>query len=130
ERSAPRSPKRKTPPRSDTTSAAPTEVDLDQRSLRCLDAMRRMNMVDHRDGSSRLYAAACRVVEHDLPDAAAISVIRAYAVEKPFPREWSDDEILARLRDANHACQRGCAIQPQLNEDGFVRLGTRDPASG
>jgi hypothetical protein len=42
----------------------------------CIEAMRRMRLEDHNDGSGRLYAAACRAVEYDLSDADALSVIR------------------------------------------------------
>jgi hypothetical protein len=77
----------------------------------CLASMRRMNLVDHRDGSHRLFAAACRAVEHDLNEATAISTIRAYAQVEPFPRDWSDEEILQRLRDAEEKCTRGKALR-------------------
>ncbi len=62
------------------------------------------------DGSKRLYAIACRAVEHDLSDAAAVGTIRHYAAKHPFPREYSDGEIVARLRDAEKKTERGSAI--------------------
>jgi len=77
----------------------------------CLAAMLKMNMSDHNDGSSRLYAAACRAVEHDLSDADAVSTIHAYAQLKPFPRAWSDDDILSRIRHAEQKTQRGKALR-------------------
>ncbi len=80
------------------TSAARTSSQ--DQAARCVAAMRRMKMADHNDGSGRLHAAACRTVEHDLDDSTALSAIRAYAVERPFPRDWSDAEILQRVRDA------------------------------
>lgn len=95
---------------------------------RCLMACRRMGMVDHKDGSARLFAAACRCVEHDLSDDEALACIRAYAGEKPFPQEWSDGDILQRLRQAERRCTRGEALQ--TDEGGLVRLGGRDPATG
>ena len=63
-------------------NAAPNDAPLPEpteRSRRCLAAMLRMNMIDHNDGSSRLYACACRIVEHDLDDRVALSVMRSYA---------------------------------------------------
>jgi hypothetical protein len=76
----------------------------------CLAAMLRMTGTDHNDGSSRLYAAACRAVEHNLDDAAALAVIRDYAAEQPFPHAWTDQEILQRVRDAERKCTRGEAL--------------------
>ncbi len=73
----------------------------------CLDAMLRMKLDDHNDGSGRLFAAACRVVEHNLSDADAIAIIRDYARQKPFPKDWSDEQILDRIRDAEKKTQRG-----------------------
>lgn len=49
----------------DKAPAELPELSADERSRRCLAAMLRMDMTDHRDGSGRLFAAACRVVEHD-----------------------------------------------------------------
>ncbi|MCX7424665.1 MAG: bifunctional DNA primase/polymerase [Planctomycetia bacterium] len=73
----------------------------------CLDAMLRMKVDDHNDGSGRLFAAACRVVEHDLSDADAVAIIREYARQKPFPKDWSDKQILDRIHDAEKRVQRG-----------------------
>jgi hypothetical protein len=77
----------------------------------CLAAMRRMKILDHNDGSHRLFAAACRAVEHDLDNATALATIRAYAAERPFPREWTDAELQQRLRDADKKCFRGKALE-------------------
>ena len=77
------------------------------RTSRCLNAMLQTEMGDNKDGSSRLFAAACRVVEHDLGDAEGISVIRQYAALRPFPVSWTDEQILARLRDAEGKVRRG-----------------------
>ncbi len=76
----------------------------------CLAAMLRMALADHNDGSGRLFAACCRVVEHDRDDAEGIALIREYACQKPFPKGWTDEEILKRIRDAEGHCQRGSAI--------------------
>ena len=78
----------------------------------CVEAMLRMNLVDHHDGSGRLFAAACRVVEHDLADEDGIAAIREYAERQPFPSEWSDDEILVRIRDAEKKTRRGVICRP------------------
>lgn len=83
--------------------------ETSDRAGRCLQAVLRINMVDQQDGSSRLFAAACRCVEHDLAEEQAIAVIREYASQRPFPVEWSDDQILQRIRDAEPKCARGSA---------------------
>lgn len=72
--------------------------------------------------------AACRAVEHDLDDAAAVANIREYARQQPFPRDWSDAEIIQRIRDAEHHCRRGAALE--LADDGCIPLGQREPRSG
>jgi putative DNA primase/helicase len=89
-----------------------------------------MDMTDHRDGSSRLFAAACRVVEHDLDDQAGLQVIAQYARQRPFPKAWSDAEILCRISDAEKTCDRGKVLRPEVDHEGLVKLGTRDPATG
>jgi putative DNA primase/helicase len=107
-----------------------TEISADERSRRCLAAMLRMDMTDHRDGSGRLFAAACRVVEHDLDDPAGLRAIARYARQRPFPKTWSDTEVLQRVRDAEKTCDRGKALRPDVDHDGLVALGSRDPATG
>lgn len=62
------------------------------------------------DGSKRLFSVACRAVEYDLADQAAISTIRQYEAKHPFPRPYTDAEIVARLRDAEKKTDRGSAI--------------------
>jgi len=98
------------------------------RYARCLVSMRRLGLGDKSDGSFRLFTAACRCVEHDLPDGDAIACIREYAGEHSFPRGYDDEEITQRLRDAEKRCQRGAALETEA--DGLVKLGTRDPATG
>jgi hypothetical protein len=83
----------------------------DDRFDRCLQAMLRMDLVDHKDGSFRLYSAACRAIEHDLSDQESLACIRAYAQHQPFPTDWSDADVLKRLRDAEHRTVRGVALQ-------------------
>jgi putative DNA primase/helicase len=110
------------------TQAAPTNVDPADRSARCLAAMLRIRITDHRDGSHRLFVAGCRTVEFDLDDVAALAAIREYARQKPFPRAWSDDEIIRRVRDAEGQCRRGQALQ--VDAEGCISLGGRDPLTG
>jgi len=112
-------------PHEPTTQAPSVPED---RAARCLAAMLRTGIVDQQDGSRRLFTAACRAVEHDLDDAAAVDVIRQYAGQRPFPRTWTDDEIVQRLRDAEQHCRRGQAME--LAADGCVPLGNREPQSG
>lgn len=109
-------------------AATPTATATEDRSARCLAAMLRIKIVDQRDGSRRLFAAACRAVEHDLDDATAVSTIREYARQRPFPNERSDAEIVQRIRDAEQHCRRGVALE--VAADGCIPLGNREPRSG
>lgn len=93
----------------------------------CLESMLRMDMTDGKDGSKRLYAAACRVVEHGLSDEAGIALIRQFEQQRPFPRTWTDEEILQRIRDAEQKVQRG-EISDRSSK--FASHGERDPESG
>ena len=77
----------------------------------CLTSLLRIHIPDHQDGSKRLYTVACRCVEHNLTDCDAISVIRSYEKLRPFPKTWSDSQILSRLRDAERAARRGQAVK-------------------
>lgn len=65
---------------------------------------------DGHDGSKRMITCSCRAVEHNLTDAEAVTTIRAYATQKPFPREWTDAEIVQRVRDAEGMTTRGSAV--------------------
>lgn len=85
----------------------PPRSNVQSKPDKCLAAMLKMKMEDHKDGSSRLFAAACRVVEYDLNDVEGIAAIRDYARQKPFPNEWSDEDILKRIRDADLKTTRG-----------------------
>ena len=96
----------------DRTGPAGDPGQLSPRVARCVAAMLRMDMADHHDGSGRLFAACCRAVEHDLADADAVAAVRAYARDKPFPTDWSDAEVLARVRDAEHKVERGVIRRP------------------
>ncbi len=66
----------------------------------CFREIDKMNVADKGDGSSRLFAACCRCVEHDLPDGAALAVLKKYANHKPFPSAWGPNSVLKRLRSA------------------------------
>lgn len=79
----------------------------DDRFARCLQSLLKIRTADHKDGSKRLFAAACRCVEFDLTDLQAIACIRAYQAVRPFPRVRSDEDILVRLRDAEKRAERG-----------------------
>lgn len=61
------------------------------------------------DSSKRLFALACRCVEQDASDATAVATIRAYDSEQPLAADWSDADILRRLRDAERKVERGSA---------------------
>lgn len=77
-----------------------------------LASMRKITLpAGEADGSKRLYAYACRAVEHDLADADAISAIRTVEAEHPFPRRYTDEQIIARVRDAEKKTTRGKAMQ-------------------
>jgi hypothetical protein len=49
-------------------------------------------------------------VEHDLSDAEAVAVIREYGIRRPFPKPWSDGDIVHRLWDAERRCSRRSAL--------------------
>jgi len=102
----PKAPKPKDP-NNEKKAASGKAKRITERLRACIGAKLRMQMVDHNDGSSRLFAAACRVVEHDLSDDAGITAIRDYARQCPFPLEWTDGQILARIRDAEQKTERG-----------------------
>lgn len=84
-----------------------TEVDTSQPTVNgfidsavCSMLRTTRQMQDAGDGSKRLFTVACRAVEFNLSDEDAIRAIRAYAAQRPFPRNYSDADILTRLRDA------------------------------
>ena len=89
---------------------APSQVHGDDRVARCLATMLNLDITDKSDGSFRLFAAACRCVEHDLTDDEALVCLRAYAALKPFARKWSPQDLLKRLRDAERKTERGAAV--------------------
>lgn len=52
------------------------------------------------DGSNRLYAYACRAVEWNLDRRSFVDCVREVERHRPFPRAWTDPEILTRFVDA------------------------------
>jgi len=101
--------------------ATPVAARADNRFNRCLAAMLTLNVADHSDGSFRMFSAACRCVEHDLSDTEAITCLRAYAVQRPFPVPYSDDDLLKRVRDAERATERGAALKNEADIGQLVR---------
>ena len=93
----------------DIAASRTESMPISPRWQACLESMLRMQISDHSDGSHRLYSACCRVVEHGLDDSEGLACLREYERRQPFPQEWTDQEILQRLRDAERACQRGSA---------------------
>jgi hypothetical protein len=65
EKPAPKSSKPKDSRKETKPSAGRAASRVTERVRTCVGAMLRMQMVDHNDGSGRLFAAACRVVEYD-----------------------------------------------------------------
>ncbi|MCC7408907.1 MAG: bifunctional DNA primase/polymerase, partial [Phycisphaeraceae bacterium] len=102
-------------------SPASQTTRMAERVRACVAAMLRMRMDDHQDGSARLFAAACRVVEHGLSDDEGLVAIRDYARQRPFPVSWSDQDILQRLRDAEHKVERG-VIRRESIESGKTKV--------
>jgi putative DNA primase/helicase len=102
--------------------------DSQKRYHACLESLNRLGIVDKRDGSFRLYVCACRCVGFDLDDDQAIRCIRDYACQKPFPKDYSDEQILKRIRDAEKNVVRGEALK--TTNDGLIKLGGFDPDSG
>jgi hypothetical protein len=83
-----------------------------------LEAMRSLDPRDRADGSHRLFCAACTCVGHGLSDADALSVIRAYEAEAPFPKAWSDADVFRRIRDARKRVEREHATEPEPSANG------------
>lgn len=117
-------PKKEKPKRETKANAEPPKGS----AARCLAVMNRFNHKDHKDGSFRLYYCACRCIEHDLDDETAVDTINTYAKDKPFAKDWTDSEILQRIRHAEYRVKRGAALETE--HDGCVKLGNRDPDTG
>jgi putative DNA primase/helicase len=124
----PKPPKQKKEKEQPGAQQSASDVDPQIRAKQCLASMLRIGIVDQNDGSARLFCVACRSVEYDLDDGLGVATIRAYARQKPFAKEWSDDEILQRIRDAEKQCTRGVTLD--RDADGCIHLGGHDPQSG
>lgn len=96
------------------TNRAPTAPTIDddapprpsfvgsERSNRCLGAMLRVDVPgDEHDGSKRLVLVCRQAKRYGFVGADAVALVRLYAVQQPFPREWRDEEIIRRVDDAN-----------------------------
>ncbi|BBO34729.1 bifunctional DNA primase/polymerase [Lacipirellula parvula] len=109
------------------TRSRPTGVGIRHDAL---DAVRKSttNMEDGGDGSKRLFTAACRSVELNCSDIEAVATINAYAAERPFPKGFTDAEILQRIRDAEGVVQRGEALairnyeEVEIEEEGETKV--------
>ncbi len=101
-------PKRK---RQNTSLSQSIRVHADDAAL--ADMLNILPGENENDGSRRLLILACRAVEHDLNDEAAIATIREYECQHPFPKVWSDDDIRQRIRDAERRpdVERGSVIR-------------------
>jgi putative DNA primase/helicase len=76
-----------------------------------LAAMLRIKPKDsEHDGTSRLFAVACRAIGHNLADDVALATIREYERQNPFPRDWSDSQIIQRIRDAEDKVAKGSEV--------------------
>jgi hypothetical protein len=69
------------------------------------------------DGSKRMFIWCCRIVGHDLSDEHGIALVREAAKTHPFPQEWSDDEIIARIRQAESKVVRGSELVIRCDHD-------------
>lgn len=85
-----------------TNGAAPEWV------AEAIAAMRRVPIADKGDGSTRLLLYSRCAVEFGLSDAQAVRAVQLVAVDKPFPQQWSDADIIRRVRDAETKTERGC----------------------
>jgi hypothetical protein len=88
-----------------------------------LDAMLRiLPKGDEKDGSNRLFAWACRAVEHNLSDEIAVKTIREAETHYPFPRAYDDAAILQRIRHAEKKAERGSARRSIVMGSDFPAL--------
>jgi len=72
-----------------------------------VERMLQVRIQDGSDGSRRLFTYCCRCVEAGLSEPDALTAIRTVERVRPFPREWSDEEIRKRLTDAERKASRG-----------------------
>lgn len=110
-------PSRKIPP-------SATTGDKHHNVASAVTAMLRIKVEDHNDGSKRLLAYACRCVECDLGDDAALLAIRTVAQVYPFPKDWTDDQMVQRIRDAEERASRGTRAPDAVTTDPGLPLVT------
>jgi hypothetical protein len=109
-------------------AAGAETIDAGELQFRkCLAACLTMNMVDSSDGSKRLYATTCRCVEHGLSDEQATRCVRMYAQVQPFPTDWTDADIVKRLRDAERRTERGTEVFETFAPVSLGSLWESDP---
>lgn len=77
----------------------------------CLAAMLKIEPEGaENDGSSRKIKVARQAVRYGLSDVEAVATFRAYEARHPFPRDWSDTEIIQAVRDTETRVTRGEAL--------------------
>ena len=80
-----------------------SHASVDRRD-ECLDHLLNIRVGHNEsDGSKRLFTISCRCVEYDLNDQQSLDLIRTYILQKPFPVDYSDDQIYKRISDARLA---------------------------
>jgi Bifunctional DNA primase/polymerase, N-terminal len=91
-----------TPPRASTTSSTRALIGSANRRVEsAVVSMLRCGLSSHEvDGSWRLIRYARRAVHFGLSASEAVAAIRAAELVHPFPRVWSDEDVLRRLHDA------------------------------
>jgi hypothetical protein len=104
----------KTQPMATKLPIDPIERSLTSKAEECFRSISKMQIVDHSDGSHRLFSVCCRCVEFDLSDKESVQVIRKYEGTAPFPKYWSDAEIYKRMRSAERKVQRGISANSRL----------------
>lgn len=73
---------------------------------------------DEQDGSGRLLLICRCAVEHDLSDEEALEVVRRYREKRPFKnREYSEADIIERLRSAEERTERGSVVILRKTDD-------------
>lgn len=113
---------KKRPAKSSTkTDASYTDDKADE----ALEGMLRHKPGDsEQDGSGRLILIARVVVEFNLSPKVALRLVRRYEQVYPFPVDWSDAQILERIKDAETRTARGSA-KPRLRKADDIGNGQR-----
>jgi len=90
-------------------AAIPKNVPLSTKEGRCWDEVKLIKEQGN-DGSKRLFACCCRCVEWDLNEQSTIAMIRRAEELLPFPRNYSDAQILSRASQAEDKVRRGIKL--------------------